>query len=356
MQNYRKRLYLCSKKMMKRLFFIIFTILILSGCSRYNTPQEKFESLQNSDFSEFIDMGITSRPPVYIVRLHDTSYLVKKRFLSNKIKSITYYGNQNTNSVNFTKKDKKHLEHLLHLFDNLDVRALSVDKEGTVWFSFSCRDRCTYSYLKLSPTSSLEECGFPYYKQYNENWFYDVECSEYRRYREEKTELGPQDEIQTPLPYLLPIDSLWAYYDVAWTTSGRCNRPDVFDDDSSKNLSYGFYVVLDHRSGRTSNVADVVVSYRKNAFWGSSDTTQKIRIVHVKDKLFALPMASFHVGDPISSIKNKAVFKKGNYLCYAGEKYCYVVETSQDTIRHFFVFPSELKDDWTHLLKYVESH
>ena len=166
---------------MKRFFFIIYTILILSGCSRYNTPQEKFESLQNSDFSEFIDMGITSRPPVYIVRIHDTSYLVKKHFLSNRIKSITYYGNQNTNSVNFTKQEKKHLEHLLHLFDNLDVRALSVDKKKNVWFSFSFRDLCTYSYLKLSPTSSLEECGFQHYKRYNESWFYDVECSGHGR-------------------------------------------------------------------------------------------------------------------------------------------------------------------------------
>ena len=158
------------------------------------------------------------------------------------------------------------------------------------------------------------------------------------------------------IPYLLPIDSLWKYYNPSMTTSGRCNRPEIFDDDSSMNLSYGFYVVLDHRSGCTSNVADVIVSYRKNAFWGSSDTTQKIRIVHVKDSQFALPVASFHVGDPIRCIKDKPVLKKGNYYCYSGEGCCYVVESHHDTIQQFFVFPSEMMSDWNRLLKYVESH
>jgi hypothetical protein len=167
---------------------------------------------------------------------------------------------------------------------------------------------------------------------------------------------GLEDKARVSLPYLMHIDSLWAYYDVDWTTSGRCNRPDFFDDDSSMNLSYGFYVVLDHRSGCTSNVADVVVSYRKNAFWGSSDTTQKIRIIHVKDSLFALPIASFHVKDPICNITDRQVLKKGNHYCYSGERCCYVVESCHDTIQHFFVFPSNLICDWDRVIKYVESH
>lgn len=166
---------------MKRFILIIYSILVFGGCSRYNTPQEKFESIQNSNFSDFIDVGIVSRPPVYIVRFHDTSYCVKTHFLSNKIKSITYYNNQNASIMSFSKDDTEHLEYLLHLFDNLDVRAMSVDKKGNVWFSFQFKDRCTYSFLKLSPTSSLEECGLQYYKKYNENWFYDVECSKYGR-------------------------------------------------------------------------------------------------------------------------------------------------------------------------------
>lgn len=172
----------------------------------------------------------------------------------------------------------------------------------------------------------------------------------------EMADCDHQDETGASLPYLMPMDSLWAYYDVAWTTSGRCNRPDIFDDDSSKNLLYGFYTILDHRSGCTSNVADVVVSYRKNAFWGSSDTTQKIRIIHVKDRLFALPVADFHVGDPVSCIKDKKVLKEGNYYGYAGERYYYVVESSRDTIRQFFVFPPDLTCEWPQILKYVDSH
>ncbi len=163
-------------------------------------------------------------------------------------------------------------------------------------------------------------------------------------------------EPNIDIPYLLPIDSLWKYYSPSMTTSGRCNRPEIFDDDSSMNLSYGFYVVLDHRSGCTSNVADVVVSYRKNAFWGSSDTTQKIRIIHVKDSLFALPIASFHVKDPICNITDRQVLKKGNHYCYSGERCCYVVESCHDTIQHFFVFPSNLICDWDRVIKYVESH
>lgn len=172
----------------------------------------------------------------------------------------------------------------------------------------------------------------------------------------EKSNRNLQNETRTMLPYLLPIDSLWAYYNVAWTTSGRCNKPDIFDDDSSKNLLYGFYVVLDHRSGRTSNVADIVVSYRENTSWGSSDTTQKIRVIHVKDSLFALPIAPFHVGDHIRCIYDKAMLKKGNYYCYSGEKYCYVVESCQDTIQQFYVFPADLACDWPRVLKYVETH
>lgn len=166
---------------MKRFFLTFCSVLIFSGCSRYNTPQDKFEFIQNSDFSEFEDVAISYRPHVYIVRIHDTTYLVKKFFLSNRIKSITNYGSQHTHNVNFNEKDKKHLEHLLHLFNNLNVLAISVDKKKNVWFSFSCKDRCTYSYLKLSPTSSLEECGLQYYKRYNEDWFYNVECSKYGR-------------------------------------------------------------------------------------------------------------------------------------------------------------------------------
>lgn len=163
---------------MKNIFFIICSLLVFSGCSRYNTPQEKFESIQNTDFSEFVDVKISFRPPVYIVQFHDTSYLVKRNFLSNKIKSITTYNVQNIHSIVFNEKDKKKLERLLNLFDNLDVMALSVDSKRNVWFSFRWKDRCTYSYLKLSSTSSLDECELQYYKKYNEYWFYNVECSE----------------------------------------------------------------------------------------------------------------------------------------------------------------------------------
>jgi len=170
----------------------------------------------------------------------------------------------------------------------------------------------------------------------------------------DETDFTHQSETQVSLPYVLPIDSLWAYYDAAWTTSGRCNRPEIFDDDSSKNLLYGFYTVLDHRLGRASNVADIVVSYRKNKSWKSADTTQKIRVIQVKDRQFALSVAPFHVGDSISCIKDKAVFKKDSYYCYSGERYRYVVQSSQDTIQQFYVLPHDLTCDWHRVLKYVE--
>jgi hypothetical protein len=166
-----------------------------------------------------------------------------------------------------------------------------------------------------------------------------------------------QSKSRTNLPYVLPIDSLWEYYDAAWTTSGRCNRPEIFDDDSSKNLMYGFYTVLDSRSSSSPPiVASIIVSYRKNKSWKSSDTTQKIRMIHVKDRLFTLPIAPFHVGEPIRCIKDKAVFKKDCYLCYSGEKYCYVVQSSKDTIQQFYVLPHDLTSDWPRILKYVETY
>lgn len=166
-----------------------------------------------------------------------------------------------------------------------------------------------------------------------------------------------EDNAQVPLPYLMPIDSLWAYYDANWTTSGRCNRPDIFDDDSSKNLSYGFYTVLDSCSDSMPPiVADIIVSYRKNKFWGSSDTTQKIRVIHVKDRLFLLPIASFRVGDHVCCVKDKTAYKIENYYCLSDEKYCYAVESQHDTIQHFFVFPHNLTSDWTRILKYIKAH
>lgn len=168
-----------------------------------------------------------------------------------------------------------------------------------------------------------------------------------------ETDVG---EPNFDIPYLLPIDSLWKYYTPSMTTSGRCNRPKIFDDDSSKNLFYGFYCIFDTCAGRTYEVAHIIVSYRKSPSWWSSDTTQKIREIIVMDKLFAMPIASFHVGEPIRCIKDKPVLKKGNYHCYSGEGCCYVVESQHDTIQQFFVFPSELMSDWNRLLKYVESH
>ena len=173
----------------------------------------------------------------------------------------------------------------------------------------------------------------------------------------DETELTRQSETRASLPYVLPIDSLWAYYDSAWTTSGRCNRPEIFDDDSSKNLLYGFYTVLDSRSSSTPPVvASIIVSYRKNNSWKSSDTTQKIRMIHVKDRLFALPIAPFHVGDPVSCIKDKAVLEKDNYHCLPGKRYCYVVQSSHDTIQQFYVLPHDLTCGWPRILKYVETY
>ena len=158
------------------------------------------------------------------------------------------------------------------------------------------------------------------------------------------------------IPYLLPIDSLWKYYNPSMTTSGRCNRPEIFDDERSKDLFYGFYCIFDTCAGRTYEVAHIIVSYRKSPSWWSSDTTQKIREIIVMDRRFALPIASFHVGEPIRYIKDKPVLKKGNYYCYSGEGCCYVVESHHDTIQQFFVFPYELMSDWNRLLKYVKSH
>ena len=173
----------------------------------------------------------------------------------------------------------------------------------------------------------------------------------------DETELTRQSETRASLPYVLPIDSLWAYYDAAWTTSGRCNRPEIFDDDSSKNLLYGFYTVLDSRSSSTPPVvASIIVSYRKKNSWKSSDTTQKVRMIHVKDRLFALPIAPFHVGDPVSCIKDKAVLEKDNYHCLPGKRYCYVVQSSHDTIQQFYVLPHGLTCGWPRILKYVETY
>lgn len=157
------------------------------------------------------------------------------------------------------------------------------------------------------------------------------------------------------IPILMPIDSLWKYYDVSMTTSGRCSRPDIFDDDSSKNLLYGFYTVLDvHSSRMPPIVAKIVVSYHKNSSWWSSDTTQRIREIVVMDSLFVLPIARFKVGDHICLIPLNPSYHRDNYYCYNDRDCRYLVEVRDDTIVQYYIFPSTITCDWGRILQYVK--
>ena len=163
--------------MRKILIILLLCVPFFHGCAHNKSLQEKFNALKGIDYSEYRDMSIVNRKGVYFVTYHGLTYKIKRSFLTKKISSVEMAFGKDTN-VMLTKKDKDYIEHALKSFDKIKVLALSVDEKGNVLLSLSWYDRCTYHFLRLSSSSTLEDIKKQYYQKYEDKWYMDKECSE----------------------------------------------------------------------------------------------------------------------------------------------------------------------------------
>lgn len=163
--------------MRKILIVLLSCVPFLHGCAHSESLQEKFNALKGLDYSEFSDMGIVNRKGVYFVTYHGSTYKIKRSSLTQKISSIEIAFSKEK-EVLLTKKDTDYIEHALKSFDKIKVLALSVDEKGNVFLSLPWHDRCTYHFLRLSSSSTLEDIKKQHYKVYEGNWYMEKECSE----------------------------------------------------------------------------------------------------------------------------------------------------------------------------------
>ena len=163
--------------MRKILIILLSCVHFLHGCAHNKSLQEKFNTLKGIDYSEFHDMSIVNRKGVYFVIYHGSTYKIKRSVFTKKISSIEMAFSKDTN-VLLTKEDTNYIEHALKSFDKIKVLALSVDEKGNVLLSLPWYDRCTYHFLRLSSSSTLEDIKKQHYQNYEDNWYMNKECSE----------------------------------------------------------------------------------------------------------------------------------------------------------------------------------
>lgn len=163
--------------MKKILIILLSCVPFLHGCAHSESLQEKFNALKGLDYSEFSDMSIVNRKGVYFVTYQGTAYKIKRSFFTKKISSIEKDLSKEK-EVLLTKKDTDYIEHAFKSFDKIKVLALSVDEKGNIFLSLPWYEGCTYYFLRLSPSSTLEDFKEQQYKVYEGNWYVDKECSE----------------------------------------------------------------------------------------------------------------------------------------------------------------------------------
>lgn len=159
------------------LIIIISCFPFLYGCLQNKSLHEEFTTLKGIDYSEFSDMGIVNRNGVYFVTYHGEEYKIKRSFVTKKISSVEI-AFSNDKNARLTKEDTYFIEHVLESFDKTKLQALSVDEKGNVLLSLPWYERCTYHFLRLSSSSTLEEIEKQHYQNYEDNWYMDKECSE----------------------------------------------------------------------------------------------------------------------------------------------------------------------------------
>jgi hypothetical protein len=163
--------------MRKILIILLSCVPFLHGCAHRESLQEKFNALKGIDYSEFSDMSIVNRKGVYFVTYQGIAYKIKRSFFTKKISSIEKDLSKEK-EVLLTKKDTDYIEHALKSFDKINVLALSVDEKGNVFLSLPWYEGCTYYFLRLSSSTTLEDIKKQHYKVYEGSWYMDKECSE----------------------------------------------------------------------------------------------------------------------------------------------------------------------------------
>jgi len=149
----------------------------INSCTHYESLQEKFNTLKEIDYAEFNDMSIVNRKGVYFVTYRGSTYKIEINYFTESITSIERAFSEEK-GILLTKKETDYIEKALKSFDKIGVIVLSVDEKGNVFLTLPWYDKCSYRFLRLSPTNSLEEIKKTYYQNYEDNWYMDKECAE----------------------------------------------------------------------------------------------------------------------------------------------------------------------------------
>ncbi|PLK42065.1 hypothetical protein [Emticicia sp. TH156] len=159
---------------MKRIINLIaLSVFIFFSCRNKNADIKlKFNPISKLDFALYKDVQITKRNDVYFIEMNSQSYKIKRSFLGG---NLNFVGSNGTKKM--SKEVETKIEKLIALYDNIDVLSFRVDKVGNVYLSIPWHDRCTYYFLKLMKTNSLDDINKKSYKVYDENWYLDKECS-----------------------------------------------------------------------------------------------------------------------------------------------------------------------------------
>lgn len=162
------------KGIVETMFLCLFFIY---GCNCTNNIKGKFNTLKNIDYSEFKNMSIINRNGIYFVKYNGATYKIKRNCFTKKIKSVERAFSPETN-VLLTNEEIDFIELKLKSFDKIKVMSLAVDEIGNVFISIPWYNRCTYYFIKLSPTIDLQKINKEYYKLLENNWYIYKECSE----------------------------------------------------------------------------------------------------------------------------------------------------------------------------------
>jgi len=162
---------------MKYLVYFIF-LLIVFGCSNTDRIEDKFNVIESYNYSDFKNVSITKRKGSYMVTYEGLTYLIDINIFTGKITNIDRYSSNSQGlKVKLLKNERANLEDLLCSFDKLEVLSLSVDENSNVYISIPWVDRCTYYFVRLSSSNTLDDINRNNYLRYKDNWYTEKECA-----------------------------------------------------------------------------------------------------------------------------------------------------------------------------------
>lgn len=159
------------------LLSIFLVLLVLFWYTRRTSLEDRFNKLKRADYSIFNDIEIVHREGLYYITYKSITYKVNRGVFITESLSIEYAYSDNK-ALELTEYDKEKLKKVICAFNNLDVLAVTVDRENNLYLTLPWDDRCTYYFIRLSGKNTLKQINKDYYQHYVENWYYDKECSE----------------------------------------------------------------------------------------------------------------------------------------------------------------------------------